>query len=127
MIYLIGLIVVPLTVAAYFIISALNLIPSLGCAFRHLTGLYCPGCGGTRSFSYLMHGHLLLSIAYHPFVPYVFAIGVIFYISQTVRFLSKGRTRALHLGMPVIIAGAAIILLNWIIRNIFLIAGFSLF
>lgn len=33
----------------------------------------------------------------------------------------------MHLGMPLIIPGAAIILLNWIVRNIFLVAGMSLF
>lgn len=126
-VYCIGLVSVFLVAAVYFIIRMSHIIPDTGCAFRRITGLYCPGCGGTRSFVYLIHGHIIKSLAYHPFVPYVFTIAIIFYVSQTVRFISKGRTWAMHLGMPLIIPGAAIILLNWIVRNIFLVAGMSLF
>lgn len=126
-VYCIGLVSVLLVTAVYFIIRMSHIIPETGCAFRRITGLYCPGCGGTRSFVYLIHGHIIKSLAYHPFVPYVFTIAIIFYVSQTVRFISKGRTWAMHLGMPLIIPGAAIILLNWIVRNIFLVAGMSSF
>lgn len=40
------------------------------CLFHLLTGLYCPGCGGTRAVWYLLHGQILKSIQYHPLVPY---------------------------------------------------------
>jgi hypothetical protein len=29
--------------------------PFLACAFHELTGLYCPGCGGTRAMHALVH------------------------------------------------------------------------
>ena len=32
------------------------------CLFRALTGLYCPGCGGTRAVYQLLHGHVLLAL-----------------------------------------------------------------
>jgi len=38
------------------------------CWFHALTGLPCPGCGLTRAFSSLLHGHLQAAFAYHPFV-----------------------------------------------------------
>ena len=104
-VYCIGLVSVLLVTAVYFIIRMSHIIPETGCAFRRITGLYCPGCGGTRSFVYLIHGHIIKSLAYHPFVPYVFTIAIIFYVSQTVRFISKGRTWAMHLGMPLIYTG----------------------
>jgi Protein of unknown function (DUF2752) len=32
------------------------------CPFHALTGLYCPGCGGTRALYQLLHGHVLLAL-----------------------------------------------------------------
>jgi hypothetical protein len=32
------------------------------CLFQRLTGLNCPGCGGTRAAYQLLHGHLLLAL-----------------------------------------------------------------
>ncbi len=37
------------------------------CPFRRLTGLPCPGCGLTRSWVDLMHGHVVDAMAVHPF------------------------------------------------------------
>jgi len=47
-------------------------LPSQGagvqiCFFRYLTGLPCPGCGLTRSFSCILHGDFARGYAYHPF------------------------------------------------------------
>jgi len=47
-------------------------LPSQGagvpiCAFRYLTGLPCPGCGLTRSFSCILHGDFARGYDYHPF------------------------------------------------------------
>lgn len=36
------------------------------CYFRTHLGLYCPGCGGTRAFFALLHGHFLQSLKYNP-------------------------------------------------------------
>jgi hypothetical protein len=37
------------------------------CLFRYLTGLPCPGCGLTRSFSCILHGEFERGYDYHPF------------------------------------------------------------
>ena len=39
--------------------------------FHHVTGLYCPGCGGTRALLFLLSGHPILSFVYHPLVLYI--------------------------------------------------------
>ena len=36
------------------------------CPFYEVTGLYCPGCGGTRCLTALMHGHPLLALHENP-------------------------------------------------------------
>ncbi len=43
------------------------------CGFRRLTGHPCPGCGLTRSFTYLAHGHLADAFRINALGPFVFA------------------------------------------------------
>ena len=38
------------------------------CIILHLTGLQCPGCGGTRSLYSLLHGDVLGSLQMNPIV-----------------------------------------------------------
>lgn len=63
------------------------------CMLHALTGYYCPGCGGTRAVIAFLHGELLRSFWYHPFVPYTGILGIWFMISQTIERLSRGRIR----------------------------------
>jgi Protein of unknown function (DUF2752) len=48
------------TVIFFFNPSSYALFPP--CLFHALTGLYCPGCGGTRAVYQLLHGHVLLAL-----------------------------------------------------------------
>jgi hypothetical protein len=94
----------------------------LPCVFHEFTGLYCPGCGGTRAFTYLMQGHFIRSFRFHPFVLYTAVLGGWFMISQTIERLSRHRIqigmkyRDIYLWIAVIIVA-----LNFIIKNLFLI------
>lgn len=36
------------------------------CIFRKITGLYCPGCGATRSIIALLKGNIKASFSYNP-------------------------------------------------------------
>jgi hypothetical protein len=36
------------------------------CAFNLLTGLLCPGCGGTRALHALLHGDVAAAFAFNP-------------------------------------------------------------
>jgi hypothetical protein len=46
-------------------------IPST-CVSRNLFGVPCPGCGMTRSFTFLAHGNLFESIRMNPMGPVLF-------------------------------------------------------
>lgn len=53
--------------------------PTGGCAFKALTGMDCPGCGGTRAFWYLLHGNLpeaarnhVMAVFAAPFLVYAY-------------------------------------------------------
>ena len=64
------------------------------CMFHKLTGLYCPGCGGTRAVEAFFKGKWIRSFLYHPLVPY----GVIIYAwymgSHTIQMVSGGRIKS---------------------------------
>jgi len=93
------------------------------CIFHSLTGLYCPGCGGTRAVRTLLQGDLRMSVQYHPLVLYT----VIAVLSEVIiRFLSKKRKHPLdHKKREriLILIGAAIVVINWIFKNYMLVVN----
>lgn len=69
-------------------------LPSQGagvpiCLFRYLTGLPCPGCGLTRSFSCILHGDFARGYDYHPFgyllLPLFFLAAATLFIPKSLR------------------------------------------
>ena len=59
------------------------------CPFHALTGFYCPGCGGTRSMTALLHGHLLLALHENPAVPALLLMALLFYAERLAAFFGK--------------------------------------
>ncbi|MDR0922738.1 MAG: DUF2752 domain-containing protein [Hungatella sp.] len=93
----------------------------LPCLFHSLTGLYCPGCGGTRAVRSLLQGDLRMSFQYHPLVLYaVFAL----FLELFLWAFAKGRRNPLEYrkrARILILAGAAITAVNWIFKNYMLV------
>lgn len=88
------------------------------CGFQKVTHLYCPGCGGTRAFYYLLHGRFLQSIISNPFVFYLIADYLLFMINT---ILVKKTHKVGFTGFPVTITiyvGIGILLVQCVIRNI---------
>lgn len=52
------------------------------CRFLEATGLYCPGCGGTRGMRALLHLRFGEALAYNPFV--FVAVGLFLVLSLTI-------------------------------------------
>lgn len=91
------------------------------CMFHAMTGLYCPGCGGTRAVKALLRGDVWLSFCYHPLVPYMALVGVIFLVSYAI-YLKTGKEQFhLYLGNSWIYVGLALIVLNFVVKNFLLI------
>jgi hypothetical protein len=67
-----------------------------GCAIRRMTGLYCPGCGGTRCTHRLLHGDLAGALAMNPAVVMLLSVAVVLVGMAVVREW-KGRPDALPL------------------------------
>ena len=92
-----------------------------------MTGLYCPGCGGTRSLHALLEGHPLRSLLYHPIVLYgclAFAAGIFLTLRY---YLSRpgGHTKTTpkRFFTGALIGAAILLLFHYVIRNILLMTG----
>lgn len=91
------------------------------CPFHELTGLYCPGCGGTRAVKYLLKGELVKSFIYHPFVIYGGITAVLWAAVAIYRKVKKRPAPDLARESAVVYAGIVIIIINWIIKNLLLV------
>jgi len=89
------------------------------CIFHKITGLYCPGCGGTRAFIAFISGHFIQSFIYHPIVEYSFLC--ILYI-----FFRRLTNKKYHPNISMLWVALIIIVLNFVIKNIFLFYGYDL-
>jgi len=89
-----------------------------GCVFNKYTGLYCPGCGGTRSIFALIRGDILRSVRLHPVVPYGVILGGWFMISQTIQRITRGEIKiAMHFRMIYVWIALALVLINFLWKN----------
>ena len=91
------------------------------CVLHTLFGIYCPGCGGPRAISALLHGRLLDSFICHPLVPYTAIIGGWFLISQTIERVSKHKLAiGLHYRDSYLLIALGIVVINFILKNVLL-------
>ena len=96
------------------------------CLFHLITGLYCPGCGGTRAAVYLLHGQIWKSIQYHPLVFYMAVMILIEFATYALsRVLHRPELHLKRYNLLVYI-GIAVILVNWAVKNILLLNGIDL-
>jgi hypothetical protein len=97
------------------------------CTFYRITGLYCPGCGGTRAVTALLKGKLLTSLYDHPFVLYLAVYYAAFMGSHTLALATHGKIRGLGFYPAYFYVGVALILAQWLGKNYLLIRyGISL-
>lgn len=91
------------------------------CLFHEVTGMFCPGCGGTRAVMALAEMNLIKSFFFHPVVLYAAFAYIWFMLSC---FLEQ-RGRRLKIGFPAIkclYIGIAVIIVQFLAKNICLLA-----
>ena len=91
------------------------------CVFQELTGLYCPGCGGTRALKALLKGDVITSFLYHPLIIYVVLVAVLFALSYLIYAKTKNPKFRLHFDNKYAYIGIGIIVINFVIKNYYLI------
>lgn len=99
------------------------LLPSYQCSFLESTGLYCPGCGGTRSFSYLLHGNIIESFIHHPSVPFLFFTSIVFVLSHVLNRITKGRTKPFNIRPVYFYVFIGISIVQFLVKNIILVTS----
>lgn len=122
--YIIGLVLAGgLITAAILQAADILVLTDIGmpCSFRSVTGLYCPGCGGTHAVCSLAKGDILQSFWEHPFVPYTALCFLIFLVWNTIVTIEGGRKLPFfHFHTAYVYIGISILLIQWIIKNIML-------
>lgn len=91
------------------------------CIFHEITGLYCPGCGGTRAVKALLGGHIITSFMYNPIVLYSVVMYIWFMGTQLLGRLTKGKVKGLKYRHLYLWIALAIVVVNCLVRNILLV------
>lgn len=91
------------------------------CLFHIITGAYCPGCGGTRAVISLIHGNILKSILYHPFVFYTVVTCPVLLLYWIHCKRKKKQMRYLNWKW-ILYTGLGILIINFAVKNYVLLA-----
>ncbi len=85
------------------------------CSFYSMTGIMCPGCGGTRALRFLLKGDVVRSFLYHPFVLYCLCAFIIFMIYEFIKIHFKKFEKIFPVEI-VCCVGVGVLLLQWIVK-----------
>lgn len=89
------------------------------CIFKAVTGKYCMGCGGTRSFYALLECDIVSSIRNNPIVVLFAGIGIGFYIEKVIKIFWGYEKKIVPRSDIFIYVTLGAMLLFYILRNIF--------
>ncbi len=120
--YLLGVIIlfciVTVLLSVHFIIIPNYKIILPKCIFLSILGIYCPGCGGTRSVFSMLRGDLLKSLWYHPLVLYASVIFAGFMLTHTLERIHFPHVKGMKFRPGYLYGAIAIIIVNFILKNI---------
>jgi len=88
------------------------------CAFKTLTGLYCPGCGSLRAVHQVLHGHFLAAIRLNPLMVIFVCATVLIFIGLRLKGKNARRLRRVLSGASIGWVVLVVIVAYWFCRNI---------
>lgn len=95
-----------------------KILQPVPCFFSFVIGIYCPGCGGTRAFIAMLHGHFLKALWYHPLIPYLTVIYCGFMLTQGLSRLGFKRIRPWKFHYWYLWVGLILLIANFILKNV---------
>lgn len=108
---------------AVYVLLVRDILPQLPCLLYASTGIYCPGCGGTRAIKALLQGRFLLSLWYHPLIPYGAVIAGGFMLTQGLHRLGFRKVRGWKFHSWYLYVSVIIIVCNFLLKNLLLFLG----
>lgn len=91
------------------------------CDFYTLTGLYCPGCGGSRSLISLFKLDIISSVKYNIAVPFGIFVYVYYNVRGIIAAVKKDWEYFHKEKYMLCVAAVIILILNCIVKNLLLI------
>ena len=88
------------------------------CTFLTLTGLKCPGCGTQRAIHALLHGNFLEAVRFNAMMVASVPLLALYGYAEIVR-KSKPRFYNKVNSTPIILTIFVLVVLWWILRNVF--------
>lgn len=88
-----------------------------GCPSYTYFGIYCPGCGNTRSVQHLLEGDLTGSLRYNPVPVFAIILLVLLYAELVLKHLNKP-VKLVPRSKPFWISVLVIFSIYYVIRNI---------
>ncbi|HEY7402496.1 MAG TPA: DUF2752 domain-containing protein [Candidatus Angelobacter sp.] len=88
------------------------------CIFHALTGLQCPGCGGTRALYHLLHLNLGQAMHYNALVTMLAPFLLGYFVFWYCAVLRTGQGPRLSFSRPVMVAMYVTVILFAVVRNL---------
>ena len=99
-------------------------VDAVRCGFKETIGLYCPGCGGSRSLLALLKLDLRTSfLSYPPLIPIVLILAYHDLVALLSAIKNKPEILKKYTSVPMLISIPAMIIAFFFIRNILLFYG----
>lgn len=120
MLYWISLFVVALVAVMYMLhvwfVNYTGRYELLECRLMAMTGIPCPGCGGTRSIKSLLRGDIVSSLYYNAFVTYSAIVYGIFFVTHTLEKVFKGRIKGIKFRLIYLWVAIAVLVVQYILK-----------